>query len=212
MKNARAYVRRKVIKKSASELNKEIDKLVDTDKRLARLAKIPEEGYGDLTQRVRDFAFRYAIESRTYNGWAEEFNVTQWTIQYWMNNPRVQELIAKIRYDMRLYAAGMSVLLLKAALKAYKDIFDDRGRHPDTLEVKRNAARDIIDLYKTGKFTPNNQMIFNVGDQSEEGKESEETVDTGLEVKDLIDELKEIEQLQEANKKSEARRKGKKKL
>lgn len=98
----------------------------------------------DLSLRERDFAFRYAMEYRTYQGWAEFYGCHYGTIQKMMLNPKVRQLISEIRFDIRKYAIGMQTFLMREAMDQYLRIF----RAPetvDTMEVKRKTADKIME-------------------------------------------------------------------
>lgn len=127
------------------------------------------ERYPELTPRQKDFAFRYAMEQRTYQQWANFYGVTYATIQRMMDNPRVRKLIADIQFDVRKFRAGMAVFLQRESLEQMLRIFR-KPETDDNLETKRKAAHDVLEFFSQdeggskGKGKSGmNIAIFNTG-------------------------------------------------
>lgn len=125
------------------------------------------EKYPELTPRQKDFAFRYSMEQRTYQQWANFYGVTYATIQRMMDNPRVRQLIADIQFDIRKFRAGMAVFLQRESLEQMLRIFR-KQETDDNLETKRKAAHDVLEFFSQGEGKKKgeggmNIAIFNTG-------------------------------------------------
>jgi hypothetical protein len=133
--------------------------------------------YPDLSTRERDFAFRYALEHRTYPGWANYYGCAVVTIQRMMSNPRVRNLISEIQFDMRKYMVGMQLFLMRESMEQYLRILRAPENLPNVLEVKRKVADKIVDWFGRGDrpkepTTPGVNVNFNFGEGGTDVPES----------------------------------------
>lgn len=157
------------------------------------------EEYPDLSMREQDFAFRYALEYRTYVQWANYYHCSFGLIQKMMSDPRVRQLIEEIKYDVRKYALGMRLSLYRAAMEQYMDIFHALNI-PDTLETKRKAASEIVNWFGLGEGVKAeveaNVTIFSSQPSSGEKVVSPATKVTMETIQKEIEELEELEEMQ----------------
>lgn len=101
--------------------------------------------FGELNARAKDFAFRYAVSPyQSYNQWANYYGVHFQTIQKYMNNPRVRDLIDEIRTDVRKYLIEMQNNLVREAMNQYAKIFKTPELDGPMLEAKRKAAKEVL--------------------------------------------------------------------
>lgn len=64
-----------------------------------------------ITERKRDFAFRYAMEYKSIREWSVEYKVTVQTIHRWLGDPGVRAYVAVTRYEKRMFTLARRIVL-----------------------------------------------------------------------------------------------------
>jgi len=111
---------------------------------LAKRIDIPDE-LPLLPNRIREFAFRYATEFRSYHQWAGIFHVSTTTILHWLHKPEVMQYIIKIRWER---SALMAERLNNLEVSAYSKLQDilDTPITKDTISAIRETIKDVLGL------------------------------------------------------------------
>ena len=77
-----------------------------------------------LPEYLRDFAFRYALEMRSYADWARIYHVAVATIGQWLRRPDVLKYVTTLRYERRLRLLEMTEQAETKALRKLNEILD----------------------------------------------------------------------------------------
>ena len=159
--------------------------------------------YPELTPRERDFAFRSSVENRTVYQWAALYNCSYAAIYYMLHNPRVKELVEEIQFNVRKYAVGMQMLLIREAMMQYLKIFRT-PENGDTIEAKRKAAKEVLgsaglikDTGEEGGSTQTlNVNLFGGRDEAMEQVSDGQSVNISVsDIEREFNELKELENI-----------------
>jgi len=84
-----------------------LDRFIDVQN-LPKIEDLPV-----VSERLRDFAFRFATEMKPQREWAKIYGVSISAIKRWMTNEGVRALIALTRYERRIYHMGMILQIEK---------------------------------------------------------------------------------------------------
>lgn len=79
-----------------------------------------------ISERKRDFAFRFATEYRTQKIWAKEYNVNIRTVKNWLKDPAVRSYIALARYEQRTYNMAQRVVLNRRVYQTMNEILSHK--------------------------------------------------------------------------------------
>jgi hypothetical protein len=74
-----------------------------------KVEEIPMNEMPKLTEQKMDFVTRYVTEYRQLKDWAEVYHVHFNTISDWLRDPAVQQYVARLRYERRMF--NMAVIL-----------------------------------------------------------------------------------------------------
>jgi len=95
--------------------------------RFIDLSKMPDlDDLPFVTEQKKDFAFRYATESKPQSAWAKVFNVHPGTIRRWLQDEGVQILIAMTKVEARIYALAETTVLQKKFYTVLNALLDKR--------------------------------------------------------------------------------------
>jgi len=104
------------------------------------ISKLPDRGeLPPLSERMREFAFRYATEYKPIKKWAKEFGVSFQAVAKWLSNPRVRQHIAYTRYERRVYNMAVWLRLEREALGALHNILQARITKGTIAEIRKTA-------------------------------------------------------------------------
>lgn len=136
-----------------------INKFISVENLPASLDDLPF-----IPERMRDFAFHYAVEFRSLKGWAKMYNVTLGTIDKWLRNPGVRMYIGLIRYQRRMYNFAMSVTLERNSYKALNDILTKRITN-DTIGSILSAAKFVYNMLNGGPKEEKPAIDININNE-----------------------------------------------
>jgi len=124
--------------------------------------KLPDrEDLPALSERMREFAFRYATEYKTIMKWAQEFGVAFQTVHKWLSNPKVRQHIAYIRYERRMYNMAVWIQLEREALRALHKILDTTI-DGYTIDAIKSTAKFILEWMKDpSRISPREKGMIN---------------------------------------------------
>jgi len=161
-----------------------------------------------ITERQRDFAFRYATEYKTAKIWAKEYNVSAVTIARWLALPGVRAYIAVARYEQRMFNLGQHLTLQRNANTTINNILKFKIT-ADTIDSIGKMARfvyDIVNDPQSADLGLKKRLNVNIGfnQQINEGGEvsnpyaQDELVNvTPKQIEDLATEVEELDILAE---------------
>lgn len=99
----------------------------------------------ELSERHRDFAFRWATESRTNADWGQIFHVSAYTIGQWKRYPKVRTYHDIIEAKRATRMAEQRRLIEDKAIKRLSDLLDVEFAG-DTIESIRKGILDALNI------------------------------------------------------------------
>jgi hypothetical protein len=158
--------------------------------------------YPELNMMEKDLAFRSSIEKRSLYQWAQVYNCSYSKIYYMLQNPKVRALTEEIQFNIRKYAVGMQMLLVREAMLQYLKIFRSIETD-DNMEAKRKAAKEMLSsaglIKDTGEDGGGRQMVnINIlGDHESDRDVSGDATTVEFSVDQLEREMNELRQLED---------------
>lgn len=118
-----------------------------------------------ITERKRDFAFRYATEYKTNVMWADEYSVHIRTIHNWLRQPNVRAYISLARYEQRMSNIAQRVSIQRRVNGTIDRILKFKLT-ADTVDAVGKMARfmyQAVNEPENAKHGDLNQFNLNIG-------------------------------------------------
>ena len=156
-----------------------------------------------ISERKRDFAFRYATEYKPHRIWATEYNVTKSTIEQWLAHPGVRAYIALCRYEQRTFNMAQRVSMQRLTNKTITSILNAKITG-DTIGPIAIMARFMYGILNDpssvattskGKFNDMAGYNTNLIEAPNDNPYAQERDVTPLQLKNLQEHIEELELL-----------------
>jgi hypothetical protein len=77
-----------------------------------------------ISEKLREFAFRYATEYKPVETWAKEYGVSRITVQKWLRNTAVRQYIAMAQMERRMFNLARRVSLESKVFKRLSEFLE----------------------------------------------------------------------------------------
>ena len=132
-----------------------INKFIDVDN-LPSLDELPF-----ISERHRDFAYRYATEYKSRKEWAKEYNVNPVTIDKWLRTDGIRTYIALARFEKRFYTMARRVSLENMVWKRIKEFLSMKVTGDNANAMARILEFSWRILNEPEEFHDRSKGVFN---------------------------------------------------
>jgi len=98
-----------------------------------------------ITERMREFAFRYVAEYRTIKQWAKEFHTHANIVSKWLHHPGVRGYIARLRFEQQAYNFAQRQHLNRLAYRAFENVLNTKVNSENIAAIAA-CAKNVYEM------------------------------------------------------------------